>query len=147
MKNIDWKSSRFYLIPNPISETVITFKRKVDCLLDGFCGAISFLTFLHYLCLNIQVNYIGCTVCTAHLGHVGNKQVFIEYPLGTYHWHTYFQGTQKRQTQSLPSCTCTLMVYKCLHLKIKTTKGKMTAESEDLGPSVDFYCKQPCSIE
>lgn len=30
MKIIDWKSSKFYVIPNLISEAVITFKGKID---------------------------------------------------------------------------------------------------------------------
>lgn len=81
---------------------MITFKGKIDGLLDVFCGAISFLTCRHYLCLNIQVNYIGWTVRTVHLGHVGNKQVFIEYPLGTYHWHTSFAG-HTEETNTIPA--------------------------------------------
>lgn len=43
MENIDWKSSKFYLIPNSILETVITFKGEIDCLL-----AVSWGCFISY---------------------------------------------------------------------------------------------------
>lgn len=142
MKNIDWKSSKFYLIPNLVSETVITFKGKIDCLLaflwDYFISYFLSLSLLEYP----GKLYWSYCLYQSSLHHVGNKQAFTEYPLGTYHWHTSSAG----HTEETNIISAFIFLYSngtdILYLTIKTT-----AESEELGCSLDFFSKQLCSFD
>lgn len=117
------KSSKFYLIPNSISETVITFKRWNWLLISCFPEAVSLLTSPHYLCLTIKINCVGPTIYASPAWALLeiNKHLLNTLDTATTGIHLS-QGTQKRRT--VPAFVNLHLKGYVLCFRIKITKGR-----------------------